>query len=80
MDCPNTNPAQLVEAALRVFKNQDEAEYEKEAKKMKSQAALLAVALQSAQGNPRERMNTPWVSDPGHHQGARKPPTKLEAS
>ena len=64
---PDTNPAQLVEAAFRVFNNWDEAEDEKEDKKMKRQAVLLAVALQSPQGYLRERRNTPWVSDLGPH-------------
>ena len=43
----DTNPAQLAEAAFRVLNNWVGAEDEKEDKKMKRQATLLAVALQS---------------------------------
>lgn len=50
---PHTNPAQLVKAAFRGFNDWDEAEDVKEDKKMQRQAALLAVALQSTQGNLR---------------------------
>ena len=76
---PDTNSAQLVEAAFRVFNNQDEAE-EKKDKKMQRQAYLLIVALQTVQDNPRERKKMPWVSDPGPHPETRRPPTKLWAS
>ncbi|KAF5911571.1 hypothetical protein HPG69_008168 [Diceros bicornis minor] len=71
---PDTNSAQLVEAAFRVYNNRDEAEDEKEDKKMKSQATLLAVALQSTQGNPRERKKMPWkyIFEEEKHQSYKK--------
>ena len=65
---PDTSSALLLEAACRVFNNQDVTEDEREDKKIKRQSALLSVALQIAQGNPRER-KTQWVSDPSPQQG-----------
>lgn len=47
---------------------------------MKRQAALLAVARQCPQGNLRERRHMPWVSNPGPHRGARRPPAMSGAN
>lgn len=74
---PDTSSAELVEAAFRLFNKLGEAEEKKKDKSMQRQATLLAVALQTAQGNQRERKKSPWVSDPCPHLGTRRPPTEL---
>ena len=64
--------AAAVENPLAPFSinNQDLTEDEREDKKMKRQAALFTVALQTAQGNPREKKKMPWVSPPLRDQKA----------
>ena len=77
---PDTNSAQIAEAAFGVFNNQDVTEVGKEDKNMKRQSSLLSMALQTAQGNLRERKKIPLVGDPSPQQGTRRPSTNLGAN